>query len=280
MNKIIKPYGFVKLIDVMPKIIPGQFENGGITNNNNIINTKNIKCDYAIAEAARVSYSSNKKVNDDYSLIKYLYSHEHTTPFEMVTFKFHIKAPIFVVRQWQRHRMSTYNEISGRYSVMKPEFWIPETLRTQSTTNKQGSGLEFNNELLIKKWNNHNKNAYSIYLESLDSGVSRELCRNILPLNTYTEFYWKIDLHNLLRFIRLRSDSHAQQEIREYSDSLKEIVKEYCPVSIEAFEEYSFLKLSKTEVNIIKNKLNPEEAIKSKSQLKEFKEKLSTLGLE
>jgi thymidylate synthase (FAD) len=267
MNKIVKPYGFVKLIDVMPRIVPSQFDN-------------NVKCDYSIAEAARVSYSSSKKVNDDSSLIKYLYAHEHTTPFEMVTFKFHIKAPIFIVRQWQRHRMSTYNEISGRYSVMNPEFWFPEPLMTQSLTNKQGSGLEINNELLIKKWDTHNKNAYSLYLESLDSGVSRELSRTVLPLSTYTEFYWKIDLHNLLRFIRLRSDSHAQKEIREYSDSLKEIVKEYCPVSMEAFEEYSYLKLSKTEVNIIKNKLDAQEHITSKSQMKEFKEKLGILGLE
>jgi thymidylate synthase (FAD) len=268
LTRIIKPSGFVKLIDISPRVIPNEFEN--------------IKCDYAVAQAARVSYSAGtKKVSDDRSLIHYLYSNEHTTPFEMVTFKFHVKAPIFVVRQWQRHRASTYNEISGRYSLMESDHWYPETLRGQSFINLQGSEGTIPksiNDSLINHWNRHIESSFRLYRHSLNLGVSRELARTILPLSTYTEFYWKVDLHNLLRFIKLRSDSHAQEEIREYSDSIKSIVNEYCPVSMEAFEKWNTngMKLSSEEISIINGVNNPE-IIKSKSGIKNFEQKINKL---
>jgi len=264
VSKIIKPLGFIKLVDISPRIIYDG----------------NLNCDYAVAEAARVSYSSGtKKVNNDESLINYLYSNEHTTPFEMITFKFHIKAPIFVVRQWQRHRMSTYNEISGRYSIIEETFWYPEQLRKQSIINNQGScGFidKQKSDQLINHWKKHLQNSYKLYNHSINSGVSRELARTILPLNTYTEFYWKIDLHNLLRFIKLRNDNHAQEEIRAYASALNEIIKIYCPISVKAFENYSknSIKLSAEEIEIIRGS---KKEISSKSGNADFKKKLELL---
>jgi thymidylate synthase (FAD) len=266
ISRVVNTSGFIKLVDVSPRVIPQEF-------------IDNIKCDYAVAEAARVSYSAGtKKVSDDRSLINYLYSNEHTTPFEMVTFKFHIRAPIFVVRQWQRHRASTYNEISGRYSIIEESFWTPDKLRKQCLINHQGSHLflqEAVSNNLIINWNKHIESSYRLYRHSINLGVSRELARTILPLSTYTEFYWKIDLHNLLRFIKLRSDSHAQEEIRVYSDKIKEIVKEYCPVSIEAFDNsINSITFNNEEIEIIKGK-QPVESIKSKSGKKNFEFKIN-----
>ena len=274
--KLIGKNGFVRLVDLLP----------------NITNSTNIKCDYAIAEAARVSYYSpnNKNENNnknntkrsDADLIKYLLKNNHTSPFEMVEFKFHIKAPIFVIRQWQRHRMSSYNEISGRYTVMTDTFWEPNSFRKQGILNKQGSGEVLNEELndkLINEYSKHMESTYSFYKYLISEGVSKEMARTVLPLSTMSEFYWKIDLHNLLRFISLRSTTHAQPEIREYSDTIKEIVKEYCPATIEAFEEYSnqSIRLSKTEILAIQTK-NPK-LITSKSGLMEFNEKMKLLGI-
>jgi thymidylate synthase (FAD) len=267
IKKTINPHGFIKVIDISPRVIPEKYYD-------------NLKCDYAITEAARVSYSNGtKKILDDESLIKYLYSHEHTTPFEMVTFKFHIKAPLFVVRQWQRHRCSTYNEISGRYSILPDSFWYPEVFRKQCNINKQGSVSVINNLELKQEYLKHTNESHKLYMKYLSMDVSREMARTILPLNIYTEFYWKIDLHNLLRFIRLRSDLHAQEEIRLYSNELKEIVKEYCPVTMEAFENFTLnsMKFSKEELLVLKTKSEPNKIIKSKSGIIEFNEKIKKL---
>jgi thymidylate synthase (FAD) len=264
VNNVVGKHGFVRLVDLMPRITH-----------------TDLKCDEAIVQAARVSYSSGtKNKRSDSSLIKYLLKNNHTSPFEMVEFKFHIKAPLFIVRQWQRHRMSSYNEISGRYSVLSESFWEPTNFRRQSEINKQGSEQPISEPLnwtLINEYNNHIKGTYSFYEYLLKQGVSREMARCVLPLSVYTEFYWKIDLHNLLRFISLRSDSHAQLEIREYSDVIKKIVSEYCPVTVCAFDEYitDSIRLSKTE--LIALKTDNTDIIDSKSGIEEFKKKLILL---
>ena len=258
--------GFVKLVDILPRVIPDE--------------QMHMLCDYAIVEAARVSYSGGTTVkNTDKALVKYLLKNAHTTPFEMVQFKFHIKAPLFVIRQWQRHRMSSYNELSARYSVIEDSFWLPENLRTQGTVNKQGSGETLlESDSLINLMKNHQSKSYKLYEDLLSQGVSRELARTVLPLSINSEFYWKIDLHNLLRFINLRSDHHAQYEIRMYSDAIMKIVKNYCPVSIEAFEEYTLesMRLSKTEIECIRDGSVPTD---SKSSVVEYTEKINKLNL-
>jgi thymidylate synthase (FAD) len=256
--------GFVRLVDVMPRIT-----------------TTELKCDQAIVQAARVSYlEGTKSKRTDSSLIKYLLRNNHTSPFEMVEFKFHIKAPVFVVRQWQRHRMSSYNEVSGRYSVLTDSFWEPEVFRQQSIVNKQGSEAPLDEPLnwtLVNEYSNHIRTTYKFYEYLLSKGVSREMARTVLPLSINTEFYWKIDLHNLLRFISLRSDLHAQKEIRDYSNAIKEIVGECCPVTLKAFEEYvtESVRFSKSE--IIALKTCNTDIIESKSGIEEFKKKIKLI---
>jgi len=227
LEKQLPNGGFVRVVDVMPRLID---------------NDNPLKCDASIVQAARVSYSNGTThKNTDENLVKYLFKNKHTTPFEMVQFKFHVAAPIFVVRQWQRHRMSTYNEMSGRYSMMPDTFWKPERFRKQSKTNKQGSSDEpmdstLNNELLLE-YSAHMDRSYTFYKKLLDHGVSREIARTVLPLSINTQFYWKIDLHNLLRFISLRNDHHAQEEIRVYAQAIEEILMEYCPITMKAYLE-------------------------------------------
>jgi thymidylate synthase (FAD) len=205
--------------------------------------------DDSIVQAARVSYGEGTKTpSDDRSLIRYLMRHHHTTPFEMCEIKLHLKMPIFVARQWVRHRTASINEYSGRYSVMPAEFYVPEIddIQSQSATNKQGRGAPIDPEAQhIAQGSIHTmaKAAFGTY-EFLAGdgknkmGVSRELARVILPLSAYTEFYWKIDLHNLLHFLRLRMDSHAQMEIRVYAEVVASFVREWCPVAYEAFDHY------------------------------------------
>lgn len=201
--------------------------------------------DSSIVQAARVSYGAGtKSVSTDKALINYLMRHEHMTPFEMCVIKFHIKLPIFVARQWQRHRNS-YNEISARYSEVQDEFYIPqeEDVKLQSKSNHQGrdeeSQLPFEQvdkiRVDLKDTRNH---CYRTYKELLDKGVARELARTTLPVSQYTEFYWTLNLRSLFNFIRLRIDSHAQFEIRVYAQRLAEITKLWVPDSYEAFSEY------------------------------------------
>lgn len=193
--------------------------------------------DSSIVQAARVSYATGtKSLREDEKLIEYLIKNDHLTPLEMVEFKFHIKCPIFIARQMFRHRTASINEVSARYSIINEEFYIPELSRMQkqSTKNKQGSeGLLAEKAQLeclsIIEVASHN--AYCHYEQLIAAGLSRELARMVLPVNIYTEFYWKIDLRNLLNFIKLRSDNHAQQEIREYSNNILMIIESIVPVA-------------------------------------------------
>lgn len=217
--------------------------------------------DDAIVQAARVSYGKGtKKVSQDRGLIRYLMRHHHTTPFEMVEFKFHVKLPIFVARQWIRHRTANVNEYSGRYSVMKEEFYMPEAddIRYQSEVNKQGRSDEDVPEAMKQEILDYLKNSaessYKKYLEYVDEGLARELARINLPLSLYTEWYWKIDLHNLFHFLRLRMDPHAQKEIRVYAEIMGMMVEKVVPMAYEAFMDYSYnsLYFSGPELEVLK----------------------------
>ncbi len=202
--------------------------------------------DGAIVQAARVSYGEGtKKVSEDRALIRYLMRQRHTSPFEMVEFKFHVKLPIFVARQWIRHRTANVNEYSGRYSIMKEEFYLPDPtdIRYQSPVNKQGRSKDEVPDELKRRFIDFLKaieaHSYKQYLELVDAGLARELARIGLPLSLYTEWYWKIDLHNLFHFLRLRLDPHAQHEIRQYAMIMADMVKTVCPLAYEAFVDYS-----------------------------------------
>ncbi len=219
--------------------------------------------DNAIVQAARVSYGKGtSKVSQDKGLIRYLMRHRHTTPFEMVEFKYHCKMPIFVARQWVRHRTANINEYSLRYSEARDEFYYPdpENIQFQSALNKQGRIGEVSDDLK-KKVNKYFKEisdrSFEIYSELNSAGVARELARAVLPVNLYTEWYWKNDLHNLLHFIGLRSDNHAQYEIRVFSDAMAKSVKKVAPFAWEAYQDYvvSGLRFSRVERGILEKNL-------------------------
>ena len=201
--------------------------------------------DAAIVQAARVSYGrGTKSVRDDRGLIRYLMRHRHTTPFEMVEFKFLVRLPIYVARQWVRHRTASLNEYSARYSVIPDEFDLPpvDDIREQSTVNRQGRGEALPPavaEEFQKNLDRVSRTAYAVYTHALEAGVARETARLVLPLAYYTEWYWKIDLHNLFHFLSLRLDPHAQEEIRRYAAVIAAIVKVVCPVAYEAFEDFT-----------------------------------------
>jgi thymidylate synthase (FAD) len=212
--------------------------------------------DASIVQAARVSYGAGtKKVREDAGLINYLMRHRHTSPFEMCEIKLHVKLPIFVARQWVRHRVANLNEVSGRYSILDREFYIPEpeNLAAQSASNRQGRGdvlgaAEAQRVLAILR--DDAARAYEHYEEMLNedaagqvkdgerSGLARELARMNLPVNLYTQWYWKIDLHNFLHFLNLRGDAHAQFEIRVYAEALLEVVKQWVPLTYAAFVDH------------------------------------------
>ena len=200
--------------------------------------------DSAIVQAARVSYGQGtRSVRDDRGLIRYLMRHRHTTPFEMVEFKFLVRLPIFVARQWIRHRASSTNEYSARYSVVPDEYEIPppDEVRHQSTRNRQGRGDPLATEVVERfraDLETVSKEAYAAYSRALEAGVARETARLVLPVAYYTQWYWKIDLHNLFHFLSLRLDPHAQEEIRLYAAELAKLAKVVCPVAFEAFEEF------------------------------------------
>ncbi len=225
--------------------------------------------DDRIVQAARVSYGAGTKtVREDRGLIHYLLRNRHTSPFEQVGLTFHLKMPIFVARQWLRHRTARLNEISGRYSVMRDEFYQPGTdsIRLQSQTNRQGSSDEPVAADLAERaaaaFSEGQRSAYEAYEELLDADVARELARINLPVSLYTEMYWQIDLHNLFHFMRLRMDWHAQQEIRAYGDALAQIVRAVAPVAYEAFEEYILYgqNFSRTELALLKEALDGDRA--------------------
>jgi thymidylate synthase (FAD) len=201
--------------------------------------------DERIVQAARVSYGGGTKTfREDAGLIDYLLRNKHTSPFEQVSLTFHVKMPIFVARQWIRHRTARVNEISGRYSVMKDEFYVPapSDVSPQSTDNKQGRGTEplppAEAEKVRTALLDGQKRAYREYMELVDSGLAKELARVNLPLSLYTEMYWQMDLHNLLHFIELRAHPHAQKEIRDYAQVLLDIAAAVAPRAVESFRRH------------------------------------------
>jgi thymidylate synthase (FAD) len=276
--------------------------------------------DAAIVQAARVSYGKGtKQVSNDRGLINYLMRHRHTSPFEMCELKLHVKLPIFVARQWIRHRTANVNEYSARYSILDREFYVPDAeylqkqrdakafadretksgqtamlglfdaesdaIAPQSTTNKQGREerpLEgddaFGAADAIKR---ESQRAYTFYAKLLNEradgtpldpnrpGVARELARVVLPLNTYTQMYWKVDLHNLLHFLRLRHDAHAQYEIRAYAEVLFDLVHRWVPLTARAFEDYRLrsAELSATALEAIRRRLGGERVTRENSGL-------------
>ncbi len=201
--------------------------------------------DARIVQSARVSYGEGTKtIREDASLIDYLLRNDHTSPFEQVVLTFHIKMPIFVARQWIRHRTARVNEISGRYSVMKDEFWLPEpdAICRQSADNKQGRENEpvsrEEASVVIEALRLGQQSAYESYKKLIDSGIARELARVNLPLSMYTEWYWQMDLHNLFRFLKLRLDAHAQREIRDYAAVILDITKGVAPQACTSLERH------------------------------------------
>ena len=208
--------------------------------------------DSAVVQAARVSYGrGTRKTSEDEGLIRYLMRHWHSTPFEMCEIKYHVKLPIFVARQWIRHRMANINEYSARYSIMDREFYIPEPaqLAAQSASNRQGRGAVLEGEeavevlRLLREDAERNYAHYEYFLNEGDTqsgrqGVARELARMNLTLNTYTQWYWKSDLHNLFNFIRLRADPHAQYEIRAYAETMLETLRAWVPTCHRAFLDH------------------------------------------
>ncbi len=259
--------------------------------------------DSSVVQAARVSYGSGtKKINADTALINYLIAHRHTTPLEMCEIKFHIKLPIFVARQWIRHRTASVNEYSARYSIMEDEFYIPKAqhLSAQSKINHQGRDEtkilnEQEQKMVLDILKKDSTNSYQNYLKMINQnengevlnqekeGLARELARMNLPLNCYTQWYWKIDLHNLLHFLNLRADSHAQYEIRVYAEIMLDIVKKWVPHCYHAF-----IKNNKTGKNfsgpaleIIKKMLNGEKVLQENSGLstREWGELMQTLDI-
>jgi len=254
--------------------------------------------DSSVVQAARVSYGKGtKKVNEDRGLINYLMRHRHTTPFEMCDIKFHIKLPIFIARQWIRHRTASINEYSARYSVLEEEFYIPAPENIASQSKKNHQGRDENKRLTMEEQNRvleilktDSKNGYDHYLEMMNEdkkgniideskdGVARELARMNLSLNCYTEWYWKINLHNLFHFLALRADSHAQYEIRAYANIMLDMVQKWVPNSYAAFEKYRMggKEFSRDEIAAIKKlikgqKIDQENSNLSKREWGEFK---------
>ncbi len=243
--------------------------------------------DDRIVQAARVSYGGGtKSYREDRGLIRYLLRNEHTSPFEQVNFTFHLKMPIFVARQWMRHRTARINEISGRYSVMREEFYLPdpEHIAVQSDDNKQGRAREpvdGKTAAEIRRiFAREQKRLYETYSVMLDRGIARELARIDLPLSLYTEFYWQMDLHNLFHFLKLRMDAHAQYEIRAYALVLFDVARRVCPLAFEAFDEYiaGSVRFSRDELAAIRRLIAGEEAGLSERDLEHFEKKLRGRG--
>lgn len=274
----VHEHGFLALVDVMPRLVPqGQ------------------TADSAIVQAARVSYGAGtKQVNEDRGLIRYLLRHRHTTPFEMVELKFHVAMPIFVARQWIRHRTANVNEYSARYSILPDRFYVPslDAVRKQSGSNRQGGEELFKTDdaqeaKTAQQFLDYLKSVeefYPRYLGLTEQGVSRELARIALPVNMYTEWYWKCDLHNTLRFLGLRIDSHAQAEIRDYATAMLALLREIVPITVEAWQDYELdsVRLSRLEVQALKDAISGQGTrlgTDNKREQAEWAEKARFLGL-
>lgn len=256
MEKVLD-HGFVRLVDTMPRE----------------------DLDSAIVQSARVSYGDGtKSTRGDKGLIRYLLRHWHTTPFEMVEFKFHVKMPIYIARQHMRHRTASINELSARYSVVPREYYEPDTLRGQSKVNHQGSeGVVEIDERITNKVSEHLQSVFETYEELLEHGCCREQSRGILPQSTYTEFYWKINLHNLLHYLQLRMDSHAQKEIQEYARAMYNLVQPLVPLTMEAFMDFRVNGMHLTALEI--DAIASGKQIESPGERREFQEKLERLNL-
>lgn len=240
--------------------------------------------DQRIVQAARVSYGAGtKSYRQDRALIHYLLRNDHTSPFEQVVLTFHAKMPIFVARQWVRHRMARLNEVSGRYSVMKDEFYVPaaDTMRGQSTDNKQARSDEQlpNAERIIDQMVEDQRLMYAHYEEMIDKGLAREIARANLPISLYTEWYWQMDLHNLLRFLNLRMDSHAQYEIRVYAEAMAKCAQAVAPMAYEAFEDHirGGVRLSRAESAALVRMLEGKDSGLEGRPLAIFEEKLERM---
>jgi thymidylate synthase (FAD) len=245
--------------------------------------------DGAVVQAARVSYGSGtKKVSEDRGLIRYLMRHRHTTPFEMCELKLHVKLPIFVARQWIRHRTASVNENSGRYSILDREFYLPrpEDLAVQSTNNKQGRGEELDADTsaeVLRLLRRDAEQSYDTYEALLDTHhLARELARMNLGVNYYTQWYWKIDLHNLLHFLSLRIDPHAQYEIRVYGEAIAALTAAWVPLVWEAFQDYRVgaVTLSRQMLDVVRRRLAGEAVTLEQSGLskREWDELAQVLG--
>ena len=242
--------------------------------------------DARIVQSARVSYGEGTKtVREDKGLIDYLIRNEHTSPFEQVILTFHCKMPIFVARQWVRHRTARLNEISGRYSIMRDEFYLPEPeqVRLQSKRNKQGRDDEIvpidEAIKIIEKLEKEQIETYKHYEEMLERGLARELARVNLPLSLYTEWYWQIDLHNLFHFLRLRMDEHAQYEIRVFAEALAKCAKAVAPFAYESFEEHMLhsVKFSKSECRALAEMLEGKQPEMNERAQRVFNAKLEKI---
>ncbi len=264
----IHEHGLVALVDVMPRFAPA-----GKT------------ADFAVVQAARVSYGDGTKaVSEDRGLIRYLMRHRHTTPFEMVEFKFHHVMPIFIARQWIRHRTANVNEYSARYSVVKDRFYRPsvEGVRQQSKINRQGGELPADvstAEDFLRYLEETERAQYAGYEKALEGGIARELARVGLPLSVYTEWYWKIDLHNLLHFLSLRMDSHAQQEIQDYANAMFALIEPLVPDAAAAFKDYRLgaMSLSRLEIEAVSS--GQPLATDNKREADEWEAKKKRLGM-
>src|SRR3990167_10992058 len=255
--------------------------------------------DDSVVQAARVSYGEGtKKVSTNVGLIRYLRRHMHTTPFEMLEFKFHCKMPIFVARQWVRHRTANINEYSGRYSDMSDEFYLPDSsvISKQAEGNRQGRGEELSSEKkkrVLELLQQDYERTYEHYREFVgeDFDLARELARIGLSLANYTEWYWKIDLHNLMHFLTLRMDSHAQYEIQVFANAMAQVVKDALPICYLAFEDYQLnaTRISGPEKELIKAHKWPKsrqealdlafERFENQRESDEFVDKIAQLGM-
>jgi thymidylate synthase (FAD) len=259
--------GVVRLVDMMPRLVPV-----GKT------------ADFAVLRAARVSYGNGtKQVSDDKTLLRYLLRHRHTSPFEMICMTFYIKCPVFIARQWIRHRTASINEYSARYSEMRDEFYRPTDLCQQSMNNKQGTGNKIENKNVLENFQTYldkSEALYEDYQTCLDSGVAREQARIGLPVSVYTEFYWQINLHNLMHFLHLRRDHHAQKEIRDFANVIFDMMMQVVPDSMCAFEDYMYqsITLTRLEIEAIVHKEKQIDSTNKREQA-EYKEKLEKLDL-
>ncbi len=258
--------------------------------------------DSAIVQAARVSYGKGtKKLREDAGLINYLLRHRHSTPFEMCEIKFHIKLPIFIARQWIRHRTANVNEYSARYSIMDKEFYLPspDQLAAQSKTNRQGRDSNVlppeQNKRVIEMLRRDAEQCYDHYREMLNedeagnvideskTGLARELARMNLNLNYYTQWYWKVDLHNLMHFLSLRADAHAQYEIRAYAEAMISVLKRWVPTTYEAFMDHrvNSVSLSGKGIDVVKRLIQGEKVDETASGMgkREWAELVELLGI-